>query len=1543
MPREASGKDLKISEQLFTDNGVIIFRRTSYDPFYTMRYPYNSFHNDDYSTPPMIAVFWADGDFSTMGELYYQTYDFQASPNQNTDFRDKLESEIKTYFSSLPGTFKPVWAIKITWDQVLPFPSYFFNPSETSTYQAVLVTDGIYSFCLMRFADGEMKWRYYSLPDDYLPKMGYFSGEPSYRPTHANFPAYNDPQTDSFDIPKRYTPDQYIGQNTKKAGYWAYRLEYNTAATTNYRQKCLNWYYKDMDVYPYWMYHTRPCPCSYNQATFDTSYTSAHRLSYYGFPEKSTDLYTSYNTFQTAFSTWYGGGTRCYYNYWGSLSYGEKERYLPTPWEYRNNLQAQRKQYKEYEVDPYNNCCKYSGSSSLCSLYRQRRPYDYCSGYIPPGLGSLFGDPHIDTIDGVKYTFNGLGEFILANVKDENDTVIFRLQGRTARAGNGTQATNFVGLAAIFQNQTTIEWILQRSNSTIVKLNGTEYTLPDNVTYISKITLEKTSGDEIQAAFDGGISITVSADQGALNFITMFDVTYRNRTEGLLGVFNDDKTDDLMAANGTKLEFNGVKLPNESLIFEIGMTWKTTPLDSIFIYDETTGESWNTYNNNTFVPMFYDELLLTSSSDAIDKANQTCQGNDECIFDILSTGNDALGVATLTSFNSATEQNSLMNNFPPNVTGPTTISTKLLEPITVYYTGTDDSNEAVIFSLQTDSSDINITADGMLVWNPTSSTPINVTIVASDTKTTTAVVLTLVLCNCTNNGSCLYDGAITLGDETTTFQVAGCNCSAAWTGMFCEEDFDACAENKCFTNNSCIDDKAPGEGFSCGACPPNLTGDGITCTDINECLNTSICQQICINSLGGYNCSCEAGYEVDERDSSLCVDIDECSNGANDCASNSNCTNLPGNYTCDCLPGYEGNPSILCVDIDECADNTSNCPNQSFCINTNGSYLCQCLPGYSGESCSDTDECLENTAPCPLHSNCTNIPGSYKCECYQGYGGENCTDIDECSTINQCSDWADCNNTEGSYNCACRNGYSGNGEECDDINECSENSSICGENAACKNTNGSYECTCNTGFIRVNGICVDDVECGRPEYCLGRICINTIGSFKCACQPGFREVNDSCIDIDECRDRVLNNCSTNAHCSNVAGSFKCQCMVNYTGDGVTCTVIDECKLNTTYCEHICTSFLGGHICSCNDGYKVNEQNSFKCDDIDECTNETSPCAANATCTNLPGNYSCQCMPGFEGDGMHECTDIDECTNETSPCAANATCINLPGNYSCQCMPGFEGDGMHECTAINTTTESPVTTPNGNGTVTDAITTSAASESTVHQTTATSPVAVTAVNTTTESPVTTPNGNGTATDAITTSAASESTVHQTTATSPVAVTGTSSVIPGTNVTISSPTEPDNHTVPVTNTSAITPGTNVTTPTTTPTISGSQTSSTTINTTTESPVTTPNGNGTVTDAITTSAASESTVHQTTATSPVAVTGTSNVIPGTNVTISSPTEPDNHTVPVTNTSAITPGTNVTTPTTTPTISGSQTSSTMHLFPNAYNVQDTKNHFTF
>ena len=42
-------------------------------------------------------------------------------------------------------------------------------------------------------------------------------------------------------------------------------------------------------------------------------------------------------------------------------------------------------------------------------------------------------------------------------------------------------------------------------------------------------------------------------------------------------------------------------------------------------------------------------------------------------------------------------------------------------------------------------------------------------------------------------------------------------------------------------------------------------------------------------------------------------------------------------------------------------------------------------------------------------------------------------------------------------------------------------------------------------------------------------------------------------------------------------------------------------------------------------------------------------------------------------------DIDECVSLTETCFdENAHCVNSPGNFSCQCDPGFTGDG-YNCT------------------------------------------------------------------------------------------------------------------------------------------------------------------------------------------------------------------------------------------------------------------------
>lgn len=50
-------------------------------------------------------------------------------------------------------------------------------------------------------------------------------------------------------------------------------------------------------------------------------------------------------------------------------------------------------------------------------------------------------------------------------------------------------------------------------------------------------------------------------------------------------------------------------------------------------------------------------------------------------------------------------------------------------------------------------------------------------------------------------------------------------------------------------------------------CPPGFKGDGVTCTDINECRDTpDACpnpHQVCVNTRGGFWCGCEKGWAVD--------------------------------------------------------------------------------------------------------------------------------------------------------------------------------------------------------------------------------------------------------------------------------------------------------------------------------------------------------------------------------------------------------------------------------------------------------------------------------------------------------------------------------------------------------------------------------------------------------------------------------------------------------------------------------------------------------
>ena len=120
-------------------------------------------------------------------------------------------------------------------------------------------------------------------------------------------------------------------------------------------------------------------------------------------------------------------------------------------------------------------------------------------------------------------------------------------------------------------------------------------------------------------------------------------------------------------------------------------------------------------------------------------------------------------------------------------------------------------------------------------------------------------------------------------------------------------------------------------------------------------------------------------------------------------------------------------------------------------------------------------------------------------------------------------------------------------------------------------------------------------------------------------------------DIDECTEGT-HDCDVNALCMNTPGSFECMCLAGFTGDGRTCEGTYMCipVLYSAILPFCHTAILP----YCHTAIPT---------DIDECALDLDNCSPNANCTNTVGSFTCQCLPGFTGDGV-------ECEGQGVPCS-----------------------------------------------------------------------------------------------------------------------------------------------------------------------------------------------------------------------------------------------------------------------------------------------------
>ena len=181
---------------------------------------------------------------------------------------------------------------------------------------------------------------------------------------------------------------------------------------------------------------------------------------------------------------------------------------------------------------------------------------------MPCCIACVYGDPHIVTLDLHKYTFNGKGEFVLIETNDQS----FTLQGRMIEVetslGSVANATVFSACVAKEESSSTVQFEIETVDnitSVITLINGERIDFDEIKSQeFNNVTVTDSGNNTLSATFSSGAFLLIQEQNSFISvMIISLPESYQNKTQGLLGPYNGDKTDDLTPrGNGTILLLN---------------------------------------------------------------------------------------------------------------------------------------------------------------------------------------------------------------------------------------------------------------------------------------------------------------------------------------------------------------------------------------------------------------------------------------------------------------------------------------------------------------------------------------------------------------------------------------------------------------------------------------------------------------------------------------------------------------------------------------------------------------------------------------------------------------------------------------------------------------------------------------------------------------------------------------------------------------------------------------------------------------------------
>ncbi|KAI9551524.1 serrate [Daphnia sinensis] len=188
-------------------------------------------------------------------------------------------------------------------------------------------------------------------------------------------------------------------------------------------------------------------------------------------------------------------------------------------------------------------------------------------------------------------------------------------------------------------------------------------------------------------------------------------------------------------------------------------------------------------------------------------------------------------------------------------------------------------------------------------------------------------------------GHCVH-GRCVASEDGSTFS---CQCDPGYSGHFCTDNVNDCADSPCRNGGTCIDGI---DSFHC-VCPKGY--DGLTCDhNVDDCAaNPCRHNGTCVDLVADFVCRCVDGWK-----GRTCSNRNQhCQHGENPCLNGATCvddSNPEAGFTCRCSSGWRGS---ICHLAEHMPCDANPCRNGATCLNTGQSFTCVCRDGYEGQHC----------------------------------------------------------------------------------------------------------------------------------------------------------------------------------------------------------------------------------------------------------------------------------------------------------------------------------------------------------------------------------------------------------------------------------------------------------------------------------------------------------------------------------------------------------------------------------------------------------------